>query len=480
VGIFSARGTDIQSTNDIIRKNIRETVLDTLNFESILFAISFFLGLGAIVTKLAGWQEHPVSLFSPWGLSGLAAVIPILVGGLFRLTVRTKYILAISVLGLAFTLWYSLFWDGNYLSKAIWTRVVLTTIVFGLLVALFLRAVTSKDTTASRTKLRAAQLAFSIIILTSSIQWLLYFTSMNILTESYDLSVFTLENALGPRIPAILRSIADEHRYLSTVILMVYGSTPAAFVIYDFCNFESSEWPMTKMLIGSAVVGSILYSVAPVVGTSFFLNYNDLNLSPVMHEPGWTTMGMPESAMPSLHATWGLLLIFAVINDYKIKVLRWSLIESGFLVFGILTILGALIHGEHYLLDAVVAIPLAAGLYSLVCNKPNFVISGLVLTVIWLLAIRMEADLHFPVFVVRFMVVVTLVYAAMFLSTILKTKTDARRLRLSGLFHEIECFLSRKDTGPAAHAKSGPAIGSRQELLAETRKSGWQGQQGRT
>jgi hypothetical protein len=84
--------------------------------------------------------------------------------------------------------------------------------------------------------------------------------------------------------------------------------------------------------------------------------------------------------MPSLHATWGLLLIFAVINDYKKRVQRWTLVESGFLIFGILTILGALIHGEHYLLDVVVAIPLAAGLYSLMYNKTNSAIPGLVLT----------------------------------------------------------------------------------------------------
>jgi PAP2 superfamily len=380
VGIISSRRNNIQSTNYIIRKNIKEILSNILNFESALFGVSLFLCLGAIVTKLAGWQEHPVSLFSPWGLSGMAAVIPIVLGSLFRFTVRTKYIVGISALGLAFTLWYSLFWDGNYLSKSIWTRAIMTTTVFSSLAALFLSAVTSKDTSAFKMKLRAAQLAFSIVILTSSIQWLIYFMSMNILTDSYDFSVFTLENALGPRIPAILRLIANEHRRLSTVILMVYGSTPVAFVIYDFCYLQSSKWPMTKMIIGSTVIGSILYSVAPVVGTSFFLNYNDLNLSPAKHEPGWTTMGLPKNAMPSLHATWGLLLIFAVINDYKIKVQRWSLVESGFLIFGILTILGALIHGDHYLLDAVVAIPLAAGLYSLMYSKTNFAIPGLVLT----------------------------------------------------------------------------------------------------
>jgi hypothetical protein len=102
-------------------------------------------------------------------------------------------------------------------------------------------------------------------------------------------------------------------------------------------------------------------------------------------------MGLPKSAMPSLHATWGLLLIFAVINDYKKRVQRWALVESGFLIFGILTILGgALIHGEHYLLGVVVAIPLAAGLYSLMYNKTNSAIPGLVLTVFWLLAIRTD------------------------------------------------------------------------------------------
>jgi hypothetical protein len=236
---------------------------------------------------------------------------------------------------------------------------------------------------------------------------------------------------------------------------------------------------MTKLIIGSTVIGSILYSVAPVVGTSFFLNYNDLNLSPVVHEPGWTTLGLPKNAMPSLHATWGLFLIFAAIDDYKKKVSRWPLVESAFLVFGILTILGALIHGDHFLLDAVVAIPFAAGLYSLMYNKTDFAIPGLVLTVVWLLAIRTEADLHYPTFVVQFMVITTLAYAAMFFCSLLKNNADARRLRLSGLFREIERFLARKDIEPGAHARSDPAIGNRQELLAETRKSEWHRPQGR-
>jgi hypothetical protein len=256
--------------------------------------------------------------------------------------------------------------------------------------------------------------------LTSSIEWMLSFVSTNILLNSYDSSVFTLENALVPRVPAILRLFANEHRLLSTVILMVYGSIPVAFVFYDFCYLQSPKWPMTKMLIGSSAVGFILYCIAPVVGTTFFLNYDDLNLSPAVHDPGWTTKGLPKSAMPSLHSTWGLLLIFAVIDDYKKNLQRWSLVESGFLIYGIFTILGALIHGEHYLLDIVVAVPLAAGVFSLMYEKTNSAIPGFVLTVLWLLAIRAEADLHFSPFFVLFIVIVTLVYAATFFYSITK------------------------------------------------------------
>jgi len=68
------------------------------------------------------------------------------------------------------------------------------------------------------------------------------------------------------------------------------------------------------------------------------------------------------NAMPSLHIAWGLLIVL-FLKPYGRRLAAWS----G--VYLALTIVATLATGEHYMIDLIVGVPYAFGVFALVCRR---------------------------------------------------------------------------------------------------------------
>jgi hypothetical protein len=88
--------------------------------------------------------------------------------------------------------------------------------------------------------------------------------------------------------------------------------------------------------------------------------------------------------MPSLHVTWAF-------------VLAWHAARTGILaglfgfVFLVLTILATLALGEHYLIDLVLAAPLATAILAAIGGQKQLALTGFLLTAAMLTMIRLVA-----------------------------------------------------------------------------------------
>jgi len=208
---------------------------------------------------------------------------------------------------------------------------------------------------------------------------------------------------------------------MNSLIGRVYNSVPAAMIVHDVISGNTKKWTMTKLFLISSTIAFALYLLVPVAGTTYFQNYNDLNATLLVDPNYISQQNGPRSAMPSLHATWGMFLIISSIDNLS-KTIRGLFLSSLSIAYGIFTLLGALIFGDHYLLDVVVAVPFALSVYILlVCrqkmNRRQLTTSasfGILLTASWVIAIKTEARFGYPDYVVQLLTLATLAYAGVF------------------------------------------------------------------
>ena len=99
-----------------------------------------------------------------------------------------------------------------------------------------------------------------------------------------------------------------------------------------------------------------------------------------------------------------------------------NVISLLFVLYGILTILGALVVGQHYLIDILVAIPFALSIFTLMnrlllrqkTQTPAVAPFGILLTALWIIAIRWEPRFGCPDYVVLLLTFASLAFAGVF------------------------------------------------------------------
>jgi hypothetical protein len=129
-------------------------------------------------------------------------------------------------------------------------------------------------------------------------------------------------------------------------------------------------WSIVVLLFATATVGVLCYNLLPacgplmLLGAPDFLHGNAFAISPIT-QPAVVFMSphFARNAMPSLHMTWVLILVW-ISRDLR----RGHWLAA---IFALLTAVATLSTGEHYLVDLVVAFPFAFAIWNLfVGNTP--------------------------------------------------------------------------------------------------------------
>lgn len=217
---------------------------------------------------------------------------------------------------------------------------------------------------------------------------------------TYDYTLYAFDRALGAPAFVLGRFMAG-HPSLYLACCVVYNALPLwATLAWMLLTLYPARriWHGHACFLALGGVGFLLYQLCPAAGPA----YRFAGLFPWI-EPSPSTLPMgaaildpcPRNAMPSLHFAWALLLVFCSFE--------WGwLSRVSSIAVALATLAAILASGEHYLVDAVVALPflvclLAAVMPSLARPlRIGCCVGGAGLTIAWLLALRLGSALALP------------------------------------------------------------------------------------
>ncbi len=222
--------------------------------------------------------------------------------------------------------------------------------------------------------------------------------------QTFDATALRMDDAFGFRAPAWLREHMSASGALSYLVFHVYISISLAMVGYDLLAGDTRDWRMTKLMLVSSLLGFAAYFIAPTVGVTYFEGYDaSRSLGDIVARTSAAAADLPRNAMPSLHTTWGAMLIVTAFAGPAAGPWRGA-IATLYVAYGLLTICGALTSGDHYLIDCIVALPFAAsillsfegpGTRARSGFQPCF-LSGVVLFAAWIAMLRIGGDMIVP------------------------------------------------------------------------------------
>ncbi|HEY1932894.1 MAG TPA: phosphatase PAP2 family protein [Acetobacteraceae bacterium] len=193
-----------------------------------------------------------------------------------------------------------------------------------------------------------------------------YFTTTDALT--YDHRAYLVDLSLGFDPTAVVLSALNAlHGTLHSLVVLLVGLSYAAimlmmaWVVLIHLRHRSPRWvlALTALLLAGAV-GGVLYHLFPAAGPAFaFRAFPALPpASAVSPAAAALDPRYARNCMPSLHATWALLI--AINTAGLSRMLR------GFAVaFAMLVIVATLYLGQHYLIDLIVAAPFTVAIQAL-------------------------------------------------------------------------------------------------------------------
>ncbi len=386
-----------------------------MSLEGTFSIISLFMCVVEIYYRLLKLPDGPLNnIFGRWSICGLIGASAIIISDAkYKKNNAMWHLTVISLFSVIFSCFGSSFFKTNL------NAIIFSTAAYSFLLQ-FTVVLLCPDKNRSKHHLRVAQLAFSVVVLTSASDWfnqhLTYFT-----TETYDYSIVQMESVYAFRFTAILRFISKNYLQTNAALNFVYGSIPAAMVVHDV-YFNKQKFIMTKLFIVSSGVGYILYFIVPVAGTDFlFLNYDDISAPLILDILYNEKMHFPRSSIPSLHTTWGIFLVISSVHLYGKNIFD-NIVSFIFILYGVSTILAAMVVGQHYLTDILVAIPFSISIFTLVNrlllgqNLQNIVVApiGILLTALWIIAIRWGSRFGCPDYVVLFLTFASLAFAGAF------------------------------------------------------------------
>lgn len=210
----------------------------------------------------------------------------------------------------------------------------------------------SRHTPDLHSRLAMARMLVLVLILLNTF-FFLGITSY--LTPTIDYKIVFLENLLCLTGYIGNPAAADAENYLGNIIRFVYLFIPLfmmLFLIYLKRTHPAS--PFFNGYILSIVTGTSLYFFAPAVGPmAVFLVLPDTQLHAISWDLLYFPTGdLPRNAMPSLHTTWSLLMIFCCLH------LRGGL-RFFFILIALTSAAGTMTTYNHWLIDLGMAFPLS-------------------------------------------------------------------------------------------------------------------------
>ena len=175
---------------------------------------------------------------------------------------------------------------------------------------------------------------------------------------TFDPSLYVIDGLLPVPMARLVASFAADHAWAYVILAVVYNAlfaTFAAIIVLDRrAGAHPGKFVSLVLLIGLA--GFLLYFIAP--GTSPLTAFYEPN-GGVLPDPAQVDLARfaapftaPRNAMPSLHTTYALVMLMAAARFG----VGWLAVAG---LFALITILATMGLREHYVIDLVVAVPLA-------------------------------------------------------------------------------------------------------------------------
>jgi hypothetical protein len=296
--------------------------------------------------------------------------------------------------GILFTLHCALF-QPRYPSLVAWAGLLMYFLGLGSLLLLGLQAWLQRGTPESkccRFVLRAGLLPALFVMLS----WPFLENTAQLNIATYDSVLLHFDGSLGFQPSLSVGRLFLTWPALATLCQFIYAVLPLAIaLLYAWqCRCGRNASTLHAFVI-AGLIGSALYLACPAAGPRYLLGdafplrvpeLDQLLPAPRHIAPAFL------NAMPSLHMAWALLLWFGLRSHaYRLRVLA--------MMFILLTVLATLGIGEHYLVDLVVALPLALLEYALAKadmrrRSPTAMLLAALLVLAWLLYLRSGVE-HF-------------------------------------------------------------------------------------
>lgn len=220
---------------------------------------------------------------------------------------------------------------------------------------------------------------------------------------TYDRFLYAFDVKFGGPPAWVVGSWLRVHPWLFEACGYVYNSLPLGLAVClavqwrDRINNARILVDLRWVAVGLGVVGFLLYQVCPAAGPVYLFRQqfpaNVPSLASIVIQPGWLPP-VARNAMPSLHVGWTLLLF------WNMRRRNWWM-AAIFAAYLTLTALATLGYGEHYLVDLMVAPPLALAIQA-ACTRTESrwrwaaTALGSAITLAWLVSFRSGAALRVP------------------------------------------------------------------------------------
>ncbi len=220
---------------------------------------------------------------------------------------------------------------------------------------------------------------------------------------TYDRLLYAFDYKFGGPPSWVVGRLVQSHASIFLLSVYAYNSLPLGIAGCLWLRWRDRQNPtppaadLLWMAVSLGIVGFLLYQVVPAAGPVYLFpgqfpreapSIIGLSVDPAPLGPA------PHNAMPSLHVAWMLLLFWSTRRR------AWwiRLIATAYLV---LTIVATLGFGEHYLVDLIVVPPLVLAIMAActrIASRVRWIacITGAVITLAWLIALRTGAAMLIP------------------------------------------------------------------------------------
>ena len=267
----------------------------------------------------------------------------------------------------------------------------------GSLVVLGWRTIWATPQQSRRRLLESLLVAVAIVLFVLASLVALHLTALA-RSRVLDFYLYLFDGSLGFQPSFLLGRLFSRYKLVAGLIRDAYFGLPLVIALASVGYLKcGSPWRPLAILASAGLLGYLLYFVFPAAGPIYAVGSRFPNspltfamLEQLHSHSSVLPPRVPRNAMPSLHMAWALLVWFNCRRFSRV----WRRLAATYVV---LTVVGTLGAGEHYLADLVVALPFSVAVQALWTQAPAaaryaVMAGGAILTFMWLAVLRYGAD----------------------------------------------------------------------------------------